>query len=67
MLFSDFGEWWDKAEIKHIIIEYSKAVRQQINEQRSSPSDEQVPSSIGENKFVTSRIRTVAACSVRFM
>ena len=36
MLFSDVGEWWDegKAEIKHIIIEYSKAVRQQINEQR---------------------------------
>ena len=36
MLFSDVGEWWDegKAEMKHIIIEYSKAVRQQINEQR---------------------------------
>ncbi|CAB4030140.1 Hypothetical predicted protein [Paramuricea clavata] len=36
ILFSDVGEWWDegKAEIKHIIIEYSKAVRQQINEQR---------------------------------
>jgi hypothetical protein len=36
MLFSDVGEWWDegKAEIKHIIIEYSKAVRRQINEQR---------------------------------
>jgi exonuclease III len=35
MLFSDVGEWWDegKAEIKHIIIKYSKAVRQQINEQ----------------------------------
>ena len=34
ILFSDVGEWWDKAEIKHIIIEYNKAVRQQINEQR---------------------------------
>jgi hypothetical protein len=34
LLFSDVEEWWDegKAEIKHIIIEYSKAVRQQINE-----------------------------------